>query len=125
VAVMAIFFATISAYFASLHVVSTTVLNLNGDQQLTFAGLRQLHALGLSLDFYAAYFVVASAIFVLAWFVVAGLIFWRKSDDRMAYFASLILVLFSVSFTVGNMIEALPAGWWVLVQSVRFIGGMG
>jgi hypothetical protein len=125
VAVMAIFFATIPAYFASLHVVSTTVLNLNGDQQLTPAGLRQLHALGFSLDFYAAYFVVISVIFVLAWFVVAGLIFWRKSDDRMAYFASLILVLFSVSFTVGNMIEALPAGWWVPVQSVRFIGGMG
>ena len=71
VVVLAIFFASTPAYFASLHVVSTTVLNLNGDQQLTFAGLRQLHALGLSLDFYAAYFVVASAIFVLAWFVVA------------------------------------------------------
>src|SRR6185312_12977315 len=85
VVVLATFFATTPAYFASLHVVSTAVLNLNGDQQLTPAGLQQLHALGLSLDFYAGYFVVINAIFVLAWFVVGGLIFWRKSDDRMAY----------------------------------------
>jgi hypothetical protein len=125
VVVLAIFFAATPAYFASLHVVSTTTLNLSGDQQLTPAGLRQLHALGLSLDFYATYFVVINVIFVVAWFVVGGLIFWRKSDDRMAYFASLILVVFSVNFTVGNMVEALPASWWVPVQSVRFIGGMG
>jgi len=125
VVVLATFFATTPAYFASLHVVSTAVLNLNGDQQLTPAGLQQLHALGLSLDFYAGYFVVINAIFVLAWFVVGGLIFWRKSDDRMAYFASLALVIFSVNFAVGNMVVALPASWWVPVQSVRFIGGMG
>ena len=125
VIVLAIFFASTPAYFASLHMVRTNSPNLNGDQQLTSAGLRQLHALGLSLDFYAAYFVAISVIFVLAWFIVGAIIFWRKSDDRMAYFASLILIVFSVNFTVGNMIEALPAGWWVPVQSVRFIGGMG
>ena len=125
VVVLAIFFATIPAYFASLHVVSTAVVNLSGDQQLTPAGLRQLHALGLSLDFYATYFVVTNIIFVVAWLVVGGLIFWRKSDDRMAYFASLALVIFSVSFAVGNMVVALPASWWVPVQSVRLVGGLG
>lgn len=125
VIVLAIFFASTQAYFASLHEIRIISPNLSGNQQLTPAGLRQLHTLGLSLDFYAAYFVVIDGIFVLAWFVVGAVIFWRKSDDRMAYFASLILVVFSVSFAVGNMIDALPAAWWVPVQSVRFIGGMG
>jgi hypothetical protein len=83
VVVLVIFFAIIPAYFAFLHVVSTTVLNLNGDQQLTPAGLRQLHALGLSLDFYATYFVIINVLSVVAWFVVGGLIFWRKSDGLM------------------------------------------
>jgi hypothetical protein len=125
VVVLVIFFASTLAYFAALHVVGSNQVNLQYGSQLTPADLRQLRVLGLSSDFYAAYLVVISGIFVLAWFVVGGLIFWRKSDDRMAYFTSLILVIFSVSFAVGNMIEALPAGWWVPIQSVRFIGGMG
>lgn len=124
IAVLVIFFASIPAYFAALHTVSTTGLNLSGDQ-LTPDGLRQLLALGLSVDFYAAYLVVINVIFVVAWFVMGGLIFRRKSDDRMAFFASFALMIFSVSFTARSMVEVLPPAWWVPVQSVRFIGGMG
>src|SRR2546423_8047647 len=124
VVVLVIFFASTPAYFAALHVVGSNQLNLQYGSLLTPAGLRQLHALGLSVDFYAAYLVVISGIFVLAWFVVGGLIFWRKSDDRMAFFASFALMIFSVTFAAGNMVGALPPGWWVPIQSVRFIGGM-
>ena len=125
VVVLVIFFASTLAYFAALHVVGSNQLNLQYGNQLTPADLRQLRALGLSSDFYAAYLVVISGIFVLAWFVVGGLIFWRKSDDRMAFFASFALMIFSVTFAAGNMVGALPPGWWVPIQSVRFIGGMG
>ncbi len=124
IAALIIFFASVPAYFAILHTVSATGVNLAGDQ-LTPDGLRQLLALGLSADFYAAYLVVINVIFVVAWFVVGGLIFWRKSDDRVAFFASFALMIFSVSFTARSMVEALPPGWWIPVQSVRFIGGMG
>jgi hypothetical protein len=125
VVVLVIFFASTPAYFAALHVVGSNQLNLQYGSQLTPADLRQLRALGLTSDFYAAYLVVISAIFVMAWFVVGGLIFWRKSDDRMAFFASFALMIFSVTFAAGNMVGALPPEWWVPVQSVRFIGGMG
>jgi hypothetical protein len=125
VVVLVIFFASTPAYFAALHVVGSNQLNLQYGSQLTPAGLRQLRVLGLSSDFYAAYLVVISAIFVMAWFVVGGLIFWRKSDDRMAFFASFALMIFSVTFAAGSMVGALPPEWWVPVQSVRFIGGMG
>lgn len=123
IVVLVIFFASTPAYYSALHTVSATGLGLDGDQ-LTPDGLRHLLALGLSIDFYAAYMVVSKAIFVAAWFVVAGIIFWRKSDDRMAFFASFVLVIFSVSFIARSTVDALPSGWWVPVQSVRFIAGM-
>jgi hypothetical protein len=124
VAALVIFFASVPPYFTALHTVSASGLNLSGDQ-LTPEGLRQLLASGLSVDFYAAYLVIINVIFVVAWFVVGSLIFWRKSDDRIAFFASFALMIFSVSFTARTMVESLPASWWVPVQSVRFIAGMG
>lgn len=125
VAVLIVFVASIPPYFTSLHMAGPPDQGVNGDQQLTSAGLQQLHALGLSADFYAAYFVAIFAFFVAVWLVVGVLIFWRKADDRMAYFGSLILAIFPVNFIVGNMVDSLPASWWLPVQSVRFFGGMG
>ncbi len=80
VVVLVIFFASTPVYFAALHVVGSNQLNLQYGSQLTPADLRQLRALGLSVDFYAAYLVAISGVFVVAWFVVGGLIFWRKSQ---------------------------------------------
>src|SRR5450759_844286 len=91
VAALVIFFASVPPYFTALHTVSASGLNLSGDQ-LTPEGLRQLLASGLSVDFYAAYLVIINVIFVVAWFVVGSLIFWRKSDDRIAFFASFALM---------------------------------
>jgi hypothetical protein len=123
--VLIVFLACIPSYFSSLHLPGPAGMGVNGDQQLTSIGLRQLHALEHSSDFYASYFVAIFAIFVAVWIVVGVLIFWRKADDRMAYFGSLILAIFPVNFIVGNMVDSLPASWWLPVQSVRFFGGMG
>src|SRR5260370_22691107 len=116
IAVLIICFAGTPAYYAALHTVSATGLGLEGEQ-LTPAGVRQLQALGLSVDFYAAYLVVSKVIFFVVWFVVGGIIFWRKSDDRMAFFASFVLMIFSVSFIARSTVEALPPRWWVPGQS--------
>ena len=123
-AALIIFFASTPAFFTVLSTVSATGSNLNG-LQLTADGVRKLHALGLSLDFYAAYLVAINVIFVLVWFIVASIIFWRKSDERMALYASFILILFSVSFTNTYAVDTLPSSWWIPVQCVRFIGGFG
>jgi hypothetical protein len=52
--------------------------------QLTPDDLRGLHELGLSRDFYATYTIVMISLSALGYWLVAALLFWRKSDDRLA-----------------------------------------
>jgi len=54
------------------------------------AGLAEL---GLASSLYAAYWVTIHLVFALVFFVVAGVIAWRKRDDALALFVSLFLVL--------------------------------
>ena len=126
VAVLVIFFASLPANFAYLHVVRATGISLGYGQlgQVTSDGLRQLQALGLSVDFYATYIIVGRVIFVMVWFVVGGFIFWRKSDERIALFASFTLVTFPIGFSGTITVEALPPAWRLPVQCVQFLSGM-
>jgi len=124
VAALIISIVSTPAFFAALRTVSATGSSLNG-LQLTAGGVRELRALGLSLDFYAAYLVAINVIFVVVWFAVGGIIFWRKSDEPMALYASFILMLFAVSFTNTYAVDTLPSGWWIPVQCVRFVAGFG
>jgi hypothetical protein len=59
---------------------------------LTPTILRELEAMGLSAGFFAAYLVAVKLIFATVSFAVGTVIFWRKSDDRMALFAAFALV---------------------------------
>jgi hypothetical protein len=60
--------------------------------------LEQLRQAGLSPGFFGGYFTALPATLVLAFSIVAAVIFWRKSDDWMGIFASLTLVLFGTTF---------------------------
>jgi hypothetical protein len=74
--------------------------------QLSPADFAQLQSLGLSLGFYAGYLVAVSATLFLACLAVAGLIFWRKSDDAFGIFTSLTLV--QLGFTLAMQLVAFP-----------------
>jgi signal transduction histidine kinase len=92
--------------------------------QLPPEGLRALENLGLSLGFFAAYTVAMDVLFAAVCGVVAALIFWRKSDDRMALFVSLALVTFGTATFVFTM-EALAARhpvWHVPIAFLHFMG---
>ena len=52
--------------------------------------------LGLSLDFYALFMTFTLVIFCGICFFVGGLIFWHASNNWMALYVSLFLILFSV-----------------------------
>src|SRR5215469_6948765 len=58
--------------------------------QLTLNQARAFQAHGLPLSFYAIYVLAFELIFVVVWFLVATLIFWRKSKERLAWFVSLM-----------------------------------
>ena len=58
-----------------------------------------LTELGLSVDFYAGYFVALGAAFAAACFALAIIIFARKSDEPIALFVGLALVLLGINFS--------------------------
>jgi hypothetical protein len=65
------------------------------DSLLTPEGAQELGELGLSRSFYAAYQGVGvETVLTLVCFAVAAVIFLRRSDDRMALFASFVLMIF-------------------------------
>ncbi len=70
---------------------------------LTPEGVKELQEFELSPGFYAGYMGVALPVAVaLVFFGVAAGIFWRRSDDRMALFASFMLVLFGGAAAAGT-----------------------
>jgi signal transduction histidine kinase len=92
--------------------------------QVTQAGSRALRDLGLSLDFYAAYAVVHDIVFAAVYVAVAFIIFWRKSDERMAMLASFALLTFGTA-GLPNTTYALSIEyaslWWPL-SLLDFLG---
>lgn len=125
IAVLVIFFGTLPANFAYLQTVRATGIILNYGQlgQITLEGLRRLQALGLSVDFYATFITINRVVFVLVWFIVGGVIFWRKSDERIALLASFALVIFPISFSGTITVAALSPAWWLPLETMQFLGG--
>lgn len=58
-----------------------------------------LAELGASTDFYAAYLLAFGFVLSLACFVVGAAIFWRRSDEPMALFVAMLLVLLGATFS--------------------------
>jgi hypothetical protein len=117
-----LFVAGILAEFALLKVPCPTAACPTG--QLPPAGLCALEDLGLSPGFFAAYTVAMDVVFAAVCGVVAALIFWRKSDDRMALFVSLALLTFGTStftFTMAALAARHPA-WETPVSFLHFLG---
>jgi hypothetical protein len=72
-----------------------------------FASQQKLYTVGYAV------FILALGIFVaLVWFIVAVMIFWRKSNDWLALLVSLMLVLLGANTTV-NSLQIIPSLWQV------------
>jgi signal transduction histidine kinase len=96
------------------------------DGQLGPAGIRALHELGLSLGFYAGYAIALQLAFSLMYGAVAAVIFWRRSDDRMALLVSFALLTFGAttfSGLMGALVAAHPV-WRVPVDCIAYTGSV-
>jgi hypothetical protein len=72
---------------------------------------------------YAGAILGFDLIFAAVYIATALVIFWRRSDDRMALFVSLMLVLWGLTFTgIMKALAQLHPVWFVPTTSVRFLG---
>ena len=92
---------------------------------LTPENVRELENLGLSVGFYAAFDAAINVVFVAVWLGVGAVIFWRRSDDRMALLVALFLVTYGpMSFgpvAPDFLAEEYPA-LWLPIAGVAFLG---
>ena len=94
---------------------------------LTPDRLRDLEQVGLSAASFAGWLVALGMLFAGVSFVVGGIIFWRRSDDRLALVVALALVAFGGIFFSGgtDALAAQSAAWRVVVGILRFLGNTG
>ena len=69
-----------------------------------------LHSLNISLGFYAGHILTFEVMLALACAVIGILIFWRRSDDWMALWVSLLLVLLGTN-GISQVMPALATVW--------------
>jgi hypothetical protein len=80
-----------------------------------FASQQKSYAVG-----YAVLLFVLGISVALVWFIVAALIFWRKSNDWMALLISLMLVLQGATTTISPL-DAISSVWHVLAEIANFL----
>jgi hypothetical protein len=117
---LGLFFGSLPTYFAYLHIMVKPSPGAFGPQ-LTPNDVRSLQAVGLSLDSYAWFNIIVSLLFLFVYVSVGVVLFWRKSDDRIALLASISLVLFPVALSSG-MVATLPPAWTLPSEGVVFLG---
>jgi len=115
--VVGLFFASLPAYFAYLHIVNTT---FPGGPQLSPSDVHALQAHGLSLDFYAWFSLDLNMIMLLIYVFVALILFWRRSDDLVALLASVTLIVYPLQQSVP--VAAPPLVWPWFTDVVGFFG---
>src|SRR5260370_6346920 len=92
---LVVFFATIPVYYAQLFVPCTDPGQGCSDGRLRPGNVQALHHLGISLSSYAAYMLAVSIVASSIFLIVGLVLFWRRSDDWMAVFASTVLIIFA------------------------------
>jgi signal transduction histidine kinase len=92
---LVVFFVSIPAYYAQLFVLCTDPRQECATGQLRPGNVQALHHLGVSLGSYAAYTLAISIVASSIFLIVGLVLFWRKSDDWMAVFASTVLIIFA------------------------------
>jgi hypothetical protein len=115
-----LFVVALPSYFAYLHSINTTSPY---GPQLPLSDVEELYRIGLSLDFYTWLDMSGILLILLVYVLVGIVIFWRKSNDRMALLASLALVLFPIAFNHG-VAATLPPAWALPAECIEFAGNV-
>ena len=119
-----VFFSGLPSEFARLRTPCEDATSCTWLPRLTTDTARQLGELGLSTDFFAAYFLALEVAFTLMSFAIGAIILWRRPLDRIALVVSLMLVTWGAAFFVPYPLLDLSPVWTFLAQTVSFIGSV-
>jgi hypothetical protein len=126
--VLALNAAGIPHFYTKYKSVCTSAACARSDQivRLTPEGVRALRDFGLSPEFYGAYLgIVAPAVVGLGFAIVAGVIFWHRSEDRMALFGAFALLLFGGAAFNSDVSGAAAAAYpslWLPIHLLVYAG---
>ena len=115
-----VFVASVPATYTVLLSLLCTGPMCNHPTPATVQFVQQLQALGISVQAYVIYYLVLNIVFVCSYFIVAIILFWRRSDDWMALFASFFLMTFAITFSSDTLVAS---PYW-LFQFVIFLGAV-
>ena len=89
---IAVFALTLGLFAASIPAYYDSLVSFSDPELDAAAARASLEAAGVSMDFYARYLVPISVAYTMVFFVVGTVIFWRRSDNWIALFASMCLI---------------------------------
>ena len=119
---VSVFVLSIPSEFARLRSPCTDTVSCSWLIRLTAENALELRSLGLSVDFFAAYFISLEAAFTVVPIAVGAIIFWRRPDDRMAFLVSLVLLMYWAGITFPYHLLDLPRAWEVSSAVVALVG---
>jgi len=105
---LVVFFVSIPVYYAQLFVLCPDPRQGCVSGQLTPGNVLALHQLGIALGSYATYTLAISIVASSIFLIVGLVLFWRRSDDWMAVFASTVLLIFAGTHDVRANAISLP-----------------
>jgi hypothetical protein len=114
---------SIPSEFVRLRTACTDTVSCNWLVRLSAENAQQLRELGLSVNFFAAYFVTLEAAFtVVAPMVIGAVVFWRRSEDRMALLTSLVLLTYWTGIAFPFHLLELSYVWGLAAKVVVYVG---
>ena len=119
---MGIFISGIPNELARLSAPCTDTVSCTPIPHLSTHKARQLNELGLSVDHFAAYFVTIEVAFTVVSAAIGTAIFWRRSDDRMAFLVSLALLTFGAALPIPLFLLSVPVALKVVAEAISFVG---
>src|SRR5215218_7529615 len=117
-----VFVFGIPSEFARLNTPCTGPVSCNLIPHLTAQKAQALKELNFSANLFAAYFVAVEIVFTAVSAAVGALIFWRRSNDRMAFLVSFMLLTSGAAIPIPLFTLDLFPFWTVSARVVGFLG---
>lgn len=116
---LVLYVAGTPVYFSWVTTPCTTCL----DERLNSAKVQALHALGISITAYGAYWTAVNLVLVMMYCAVAAFLCWRKPRNRVALLTSFFLIALGTSFPdIPNALTAVSPTWRLPVALLDALG---